>query len=259
LLLETFIDGKGSTPTFIIINFVKSHDRNPLLEIIYQDEDIIAINKPTGLLVHRSPIATDVQEFAMQMLRDQIGQHVYPAHRLDRKTSGVLLFGKNPLAHKALQALFADRKMDKTYFAIVRGYVDEVGTIDYALTNESGKTQDAITHFERIGLAELPVPFGKHATSRYSLVKLKPETGRMHQLRKHMAHIMHPIIGDRPHGCNKQNKLFKEKWQLEDMMLHARHLSFEYPLREKKMTLTSPFQPEFKRIAEIMKFEISAI
>ncbi len=256
MLLETFIGREDSTPTFIIINFVKSHDGNSLLEIIYQDEDIIAINKPNGLLVHRSPIATDVQEFAMQMLRDQIGQHVYPAHRLDRKTSGVLLFGKNPESHKALQASFAAQKMDKTYFAIVRGYIDEAGTIDYALTNESGKTQDAITHFERIALAELPVPFGKHATSRYSLVKLKPETGRMHQLRKHMAHIMHPIIGDRPHGCNKQNKLFKEKWELNDMMLHAHELTLEHPKENLMLNLKAGFPEEFVRISQMMGWEL---
>ncbi|MFY0606006.1 MAG: pseudouridylate synthase [Cyclobacteriaceae bacterium] len=227
-----------------------------MLEIIFQDENIIAINKPPGLLVHPSPIARNADEFAMQMLRDQIGQHVYPAHRLDRKTSGVLLFGLNKESHKLLQQIFAEKLMQKVYYAIVRGYIGKSGVIDYALRNESGKLQDAVTQYERIATAELQVPFGRHSTSRYSLVKLMPETGRMHQLRKHMAHIRHPIIGDRPHGCNKQNKLFKEKWDLEEMMLHAHQLSFNHPYTKENLDLRASFPSEFIRIASVMNFSL---
>ena len=146
--------------------------------------------------------------------------------------------------------------MSKTYYAIVRGYISESGTIDYALTNESGKTQDAITHYHRIDVAELPVAFGRHQTSRYSLVKLMPETGRMHQLRKHLAHIMHPIIGDRPHGCNKQNKLFKEKWNLNEMMLHAQELSFVNHTNEVPINIKASFFTEFKRMASLMNWTL---
>ncbi len=223
-----------------------------MLEILYQDEFLIAINKPHGLLVHKSPIAADASEYAVQMLRDQIGQRVFPAHRLDRKTAGVLLFALNAATNTAMQGKFEQRQVDKTYLAIVRGYIPETGEIDYPLTNDRGIVQDAITQYERLATAEIPVAAGKHATSRYSLVKLMPETGRHHQLRKHLAHIFHPIIGDRPHGCNKQNKLWLEKWQMNNMLLHAERLAFEHPITKEKITITAGFQSEFARALDIL-------
>ena len=195
------------------------------LEIVFENDELIAINKPHGLLVHRSRIAADATEFAVQILRDQINQVVWPVHRLDRKTSGVLLFAKSKSINSKVQQLFQERKVSKIYKAIVRGFTPESGTIDYALT-ENEKTQDAITHFKTLKHFEIDLPFGKFPTSRYSLVELKPETGRFHQLRKHMAHLRHPIIGDRPHGCNKQNKLWKEKFGMTTMLLHAERLEF---------------------------------
>lgn len=197
------------------------------LTILYENEDMIAIHKPHGLLVHKTPIAKDATEFAIQILRDQIGVHVYPAHRLDRKTSGVLLFAKNRETNSNLQQIFRERKVEKQYRAIVRGFTEPTFTIDYALINGDRK-QEAITIGRLIEKFELNVPSGKFDTSRYSLVDLTPETGRHHQLRKHMAHILHPIIGDRPHGCNKQNRLWKERFGMTNMMLHASRLSFEY-------------------------------
>ncbi len=195
------------------------------LEIIFENDGLIAINKPHGLLVHRSKIAADATEFAVQMLRDQINQLVWPVHRLDRKTSGVLLFAKSKEFNSKVQQLFQERSVSKIYKSIVRGHTPKSGTIDYPLT-ENEKTQDAITHFNTLQHFEINLPFGKFPTSRYSLVELKPETGRFHQLRKHLAHIRHPIIGDRPHGCNKQNKLWKEKFEMTTMMLHAEQLAF---------------------------------
>jgi tRNA pseudouridine65 synthase len=195
------------------------------LEILFESDDLIAINKPHGLLVHRSRMARDVKEFAVQLLRDQIGQWVYPVHRLDRKTSGVLLFAKSKEVSSEIQMLFQNRQVSKTYKAIVRGFISPAGTIDYALT-EANKTQDAMTHFRLLEHFEIELASANFPTSRYSLVELKPETGRFHQLRKHMAHILHPIIGDRPHGCNKQNKLWKEQFDMATMMLHAESLKF---------------------------------
>lgn len=225
-----------------------------MLEILFQDSYLLAINKPPGLLVHRSPIAKDAHEFAVQMLRDQIGQHVYPAHRLDRKTSGVLLFSLDEQTHRLTQPMFASKSIAKTYLTIVRGYIDDAGTIDYPLRRDDGKLQEAVTHYRCLDRAELDVPFGKHATSRYSLVEVRPETGRMHQIRKHMAHIFHPIIGDRPHGCNKQNRLFKEKWAMTDMMLHARQLSFIHPIDQIAVNIVAPFSQEFNRMMDLMSF-----
>jgi tRNA pseudouridine65 synthase len=224
-----------------------------MLEILYQDSDLIAINKPHGLLVHRSSIATNTDTYAVQELRNQINQHVYPVHRLDRKTSGVLLFALKKEVITNLMKQFEDHTVSKTYWSILRGYSDDEGTIDYALTNDKGKTQEAITHYKTLDRTEIPVPFGKHATSRYSLVEAKPETGRMHQLRKHFAHILHPIIGDRPHGCNKQNKLFLEKWNMGTMLLHAQQLEFNHPINNERISVKAEPSDEFKRMLATLK------
>lgn len=224
-------------------------DSTQLLSILYQTTDLVAINKPHGLLVHRSPIASDATEFAVQLLRDQLEQRVYPVHRIDRKTGGVLLFALTESMNSAMQQQFMDGHIHKTYIAIVRGYAPDTQTIDYPLRNdETGVLQDALTHIKTLQRAEIPLPFGKHATSRYSLVELIPTTGRMHQLRKHMAHILHPIIGDRPHGCNKQNKLFKEYFEMNTMLLHAQQLTFRHPVSEQEITITAPVQAEFARM-----------
>jgi len=199
----------------------------PPLEIIYEDDDMIAINKPHGLLVHRSKIAADVTHVALQQLRDQINQKVYLVHRLDRKTSGVLLFAKSSEVCAELSQLFQERKVTKRYIAIVRGYIHGSDTIDYALSHED-KRQSAVTEYRAIAHYEIGVPSAGFFTSRYTLVALRPHTGRFHQLRKHMAHIRHPIIGDRPHGCSKQNRLWKETFNQNDMMLHAASLSFTF-------------------------------
>ena len=220
------------------------------LEIIYQDEIIVIVNKPTGLLVHRSPIAADASEFAIQVLRDQIGQKVFPVHRLDRKTSGLLVFALNEEVNKLMQVAFMNRAIEKKYLAIVRGFVAENGTIDYALTNEAGKVQDALTHYRLLQHFEIEIPNGKFTTARYSLVEVEPETGRMHQIRKHFAHIFHPIIGDRPHGCNKQNKLFLEKWGMNSMLLHASELTFKHPLTNQEMTFKAPLPADFNLTIE---------
>lgn len=223
-----------------------------MLQILYQDSDLIAINKPHGLLVHRSPIATNTDTYAVQELRNQIDQHVYPIHRLDRKTSGVLLFGLKKELITDLMKQFEEHTVSKTYWAILRGYTDDEGTIDYALTNDKGKTQEALTHYKTLDRTEVPIPFGKHNTSRYSLVEAKPETGRMHQLRKHFAHILHPIIGDRPHGCNKQNKLFLEKWNMNTMLLHAQQLELNHPVSNVRIGIKAEPSDEFKRMLETL-------
>ena len=230
-----------------------------MLEILYRDEHLIAINKPHGLLVHRSTIANDATEFALQLLRDQIGQPVYPAHRLDRKTGGILLFSLDKETDKKIQVLFQEKKIDKKYLAVLRGYCPESGTIDYPLVKENGSSQDALTHFKRLATAEIDVPQGKFLSSRYSLVEANPETGRMHQLRRHFAHIMYPIIGDRPHGCNKQNKLWKEKFEMDTMLLHASQLEFDHPWTAKRIRIKADLQPEFKRVLNILCLQPIAI
>jgi len=225
------------------------------LEIVYKDEHFIAINKPHGLLVHRSKYADDATEFAVQELRDQIGQYVYPCHRIDRKTAGVLLFSLNEASNSLMQQMFQENKVSKTYKAIVRGYTDDEGTIDYPLINEKNKSQEALTHYKTLKRTEVDVPFGKFSTSRYSLVEAYPQTGRYHQIRKHLDHIFHPIIGDRPNGCNKQNKLFKERWNMTTMMLHAAKIEFEHPFSNQKIKIEAKTSDEFNRVLKILFLE----
>jgi tRNA pseudouridine65 synthase len=227
-----------------------------MLEIIYQDENLIAINKPHGLLVHQSSIARDATEFALQLLRDQVGKHVSPVHRLDRKTSGILLFAFDKTSEVAMHQQFMNTETDKKYLAILRGFTPDAMDIDYPLAKENGTMQDAFTSFITLQRAEVAVAFGKHPTSRYSLVEATPKTGRMHQLRRHFSHILHPIIGDRTHGCNKQNKFFKEQWDMTTMLLHASELAFVHPITKERIHLKAGLHDEFKRVMDFMKMEL---
>jgi tRNA pseudouridine65 synthase len=223
-----------------------------MLEIVYQDDHLIAINKPHGLLVHRSAIANDAKEFALQLLRDQIGRHVSPVHRLDRKTGGLLLFAFEKDVEIAMHQQFQNGQVQKKYLAILRGHSPDQLDIDYPLAKENGTIQEAFTSFVTLKRAELDVPFGKYQTCRYSLAEASPTTGRMHQLRKHFAHIFYPIIGDRKHGCNKQNRFFKEQWEMTTMLLHASELAFKHPVTGGEVLLKAEPQAEFKRVMDLM-------
>lgn len=227
-----------------------------MLEILYQDQYIVAINKPRDLLVHKSFIASDIKEYAVQTLRDQIGQKVYPVHRLDRKTSGVLLFALDVETLKILNDDFANARVKKTYLAIVRGYTPDSGEIDYALTNDSGKKQEALTTFSTLQRVEIPMASKTHSTSRYSLVLTSPITGRQHQLRKHFKHIFHPILGSRPHGCNKQNKLWLDNHNLGAMLLHGLELTFTHPVNKDNITLRATIDNQYELYNAILGFDL---
>jgi len=223
-----------------------------MLEIIYQDQYVVAVNKPHGMFVHKTYLDPYATEFVVQILRDQIGQWVYPIHRLDRKTSGLLLLALDKETLVTMNHQFEARAVTKQYLAIVRGFSPLSGTIDYPVCNDSGNLQDAVTNYQTIAQSEVDLPHGKHQTSRYSLVNAQPITGRTHQIRKHLSHIFHPIIGDRPHGCNKQNKLFLEKFELNTMMLHAHQLTFTHPYTQQELTLEANPSSEFQRMQQIL-------
>ena len=221
-----------------------------MLDILFEDEYLIAINKPSGLLVHRTSIAAEETVFALQMLRDQIGQHVYPVHRLDRPTSGVLLFSKKEEILPILKEQFADRSVQKTYLAIVRGIPTiKSDLIDHPLTSErSNKLQEAQTHYKVV--AETEIPFdttGRYPTSRYALLELKPETGRTHQLRRHLAHIRHYILGDKKHGDNKQNQFFEKQFRMMNLLLHARKLEFTHPVTKDIISVMAELPTHFQK------------
>ncbi|MES9955470.1 MAG: pseudouridine synthase [Sedimenticola sp.] len=218
------------------------------LQIVFQDEWYVAIHKPPGLLVHRSRIA-DGDRFAMQMLRDQIGQWVYPVHRLDRPTSGVLVFALGSESARALVRLFENRQVEKRYLAVVRGYSETQGHIDYPLLEEdASERQQAVTDYRRLATVELPIAVGRYRTSRYSLLEVSPVTGRMRQIRKHMKHIFHPIVGDTSHGDGKHNQMFRERFNCHRLLLQAAGLRFVHPYTEKKISLRAGEDPELERI-----------
>jgi len=226
------------------------------LEIIYQDEYLVAINKPTDLLVHRSWIDKDETRFAIQMLRDQIGRYVYPVHRLDKPTSGVLLFALTKEIARALSEQMQANAFKKQYLALVRGYTEESGLIDYALkelldkmtdakAREDKAAQEAVTAYEKIGQVELPFEVGRYNTARYSLLKLNPQTGRKHQLRRHMKHILHPIVGDTKYGRGEHNRFFREQFNAHRLLLHANALTFTHPVLNRELTLTAGMDAVF--------------
>lgn len=229
-----------------------------MLEIIFEDNHIVCVNKPHGLAMHKSNLVRNTNEFVVDILKDQLQTDIYTVHRLDRKTSGVLLIAKSLEAAQNLSEQFAQSSVKKTYFAISRGYLKDIA-LNYELLNDKGISQECYTEFKNVAITELPIAFGQHQTSRYSLVKALPLTGRMHQIRRHLAHLRHPIIGDRPHGCNKQNRFFKANWNMTTMMLHARQIEFIHPATNEISSFKAPFSREFERVHTFLNFELKLI
>ena len=210
-----------------------------MLTVLFRDQSLIAIDKPAGLLVHRSDIDRHEHRFAVQLLRDQIGQRVQPVHRLDKGTSGVLIFALDEGATRNLSRQFEQNAIRKTYLAIVRGWPADSGEIDHSLTRKhddygnrivDGEAQTAKTMFRTLARAELPIAVDRYPSSRYALVALHPQTGRTHQLRRHMKHINHPIIGDATHGKGKHNRFFQEHFCVNRLLLACVGLEFIHPI-----------------------------
>lgn len=225
-----------------------------MLEIIYQDPWLVAVNKPSGWLVHRSWLDRHEKVVVMQTVRDQIGQHVFTVHRLDKPTSGVLLMALSSDVARQLSQQFEQHRIQKQYHAVVRGWLDEGGVLDYPLTEEQDKISDkfsqqdkapqpAITRYQKLATAEMPVAIGRYLSARYSLVELEPETGRKHQLRRHMAHLRHPIIGDSKHGDLRQNRGAAAHFSCSRLMLHASKLSLTHPVTGEALTISASLDP----------------
>lgn len=217
------------------------HDR-----ILYSDDHIIAVNKRAGEVIHKSKMVHDAPDVLIDNLRDIYGANVYPVHRLDRKTSGVVLFVRNSEAARNIQAQFIAGSVRKTYHAIVRGYVPEEFELDSPMENDRGKIQEALTKGYRLKHFEIDLPHNGFETSRYTLAELHPLTGRYHQLRKHMAHFRHPIIGDRPHGCCQQNRIWKKDLGNDRMFLHAVKVEFSHPVSNEALAIDAPYENSFE-------------
>ena len=236
------------------------------LEILYQDEFIVAVNKPSGLLVHRSWLDCHATEFALQKVRNQIGQYVYPVHRLDRPTSGILLFALDKESAKNISEQFFKHTTDKRYLAVVRGYLED-GELDYALKEDLDKiadkqalqdkpAQEAFTQYRCLAKTELPIAVRPYAQSRYSLMELIPKTGRKHQLRRHMAHLRHPIVGDTSHGDGKHNAMFRDNFDCHRLLLHAAYLSFNHPKTGQLVEINAPLDDFFQSLLIDLNLEI---
>lgn len=236
------------------------------LEVLYRDPFFIVVNKPSGLLVHKSPIDRHETRFALQIVRDQIGEYVYPVHRLDKPTSGVLLFALDQEVAKVLSNMFRSGEIVKEYIAVVRGYSEEEGMIDHPLKQMldtkvqkaqgiTKEAQEAQTYYRRLATVELPYPVSRYPVARYSLVRLQPKTGRKHQLRRHMKHIFHPIIGDTKHGRGEHNKLFREKYDIRRLLLHADSIAFEHPVTKEKIALSAPLDENFRKLFDLFGWE----
>ncbi len=233
---------------------------NPLT-LLYRDEYLLVVHKPAGLLVHRSPIDRHETEFALQYARAlNGGEHVYPVHRLDRPTSGVLAFARDSETARRLGLAMMAGSVRKTYLAMVRGWPPAQGEIDHPLREEpedrrlKGSEQpvrEALTRFRTLATTEIPVAIEKYPSSRYAVVELYPETGRKHQLRRHMKHIHHPIIGDANHGRGRHNRYFAERFGQGRLMLAATAIAFEHPVSGESVVVRARPEASFMEVLSI--------
>ncbi|PCJ01135.1 MAG: pseudouridine synthase [Flavobacteriales bacterium] len=220
------------------------------IEIVFEDEFLVAVNKPNNFIIHESHYARNIRETTLiQFLENQLAYKVYPVHRLDRKTSGIILFSKNKQHISQFQDLFTNNTIKKTYYAIVRGFSKETGIIDSPVKNDdTGVYKDALTNYQTVNQVELDIPVHPYDNSRYSLIKLMPQTGRMHQLRKHMNKINHPIVGDYKYGDRFHNRMFETEFKCDYMFLHAYNIQFTHPFTKEKLVLIAKFPSDWNKL-----------
>lgn len=220
------------------------------LPILFQDDHYVAIHKPPNMLVHRTWLASRDDRFVLQLLRDQLGQRVYPVHRLDRATDGVLLFGLNTEAVSALSAPFESGDVKKVYWAIARGWVDAEGHIDNPVRDkDEGKApKEAQTDYRCLAQVTLPVAVDRYPQSRYSWIEVYPRTGRRHQIRQHFKHIGHPLIGDTTYGKGPHNRYFREAYGINRLLLMSRQLSFKHPYSGADVCIQAEPEPAWREL-----------
>ncbi|HEY2344722.1 MAG TPA: pseudouridine synthase [Xanthomonadaceae bacterium] len=218
------------------------------LPVVHADDTLAVVAKPAGLMAHASPMAREEDDFLIDRLRVQFGRDVVLVHRLDRATSGCVLVAFDRDTAAALGAQFMDRSVDKTYLAICRGWPDAEGVIDHPLDGGPGKPlkKPAVTAFRRLATGELPEPSGGFATSRYALLECAPETGRWRQIRRHLKHVFHHLIGDTSHGDGHHNRIFRRRG-VQRMLLHAHTLAFTHPCDGARVVATAPLDAPFER------------
>jgi tRNA pseudouridine65 synthase len=223
------------------------------LTILYDDDDLVAVHKPAGLLVHRSSIDSRAERFLLQTLRDQIGAAVHPVHRLDKATSGIVVFARHAQAASRLAQAFRDGAVTKTYVAVVRGWAPEAVDIDHPLRDiadqrsrrQTFDSREAFTAVRCLARAELAAAVGRYPTARYSLVTCHPRTGRRHQIRRHLKHLRHPIIGDVNYGDGAHNRFFRDALGITRLLLAASLLRVPHPRTDQAIELHAPLDASF--------------
>lgn len=228
---------------------------NEEIEVLWQDEHYAFLYKPAAVLIHRSIFSSD-RDTLVKRLYGQFDSPPLPVHRLDRPVSGVLAAAFSRDAASLLSGLFRDGSIGKTYWAVVRGYIPEAGRIDTPLRNyETNVMKDAVTAYRRLAAAELPVPSRKYKTSRYSLVEVRPQTGRFHQIRRHLAGLGYPIVGDTSHGDTFCNHHFCENFSVEGLLLHAGRLDLIHPLTKEPLSIVADPPERFQRVFDLFQWD----
>jgi tRNA pseudouridine65 synthase len=226
--------------------------------LVYRDENFFAIDKPAGFFVHppeTSKYPTPKEKVCLFHLHRAFGRPVFPVHRLDAPTSGLVLFALDKHATRELSRLFQDREMEKSYRAVVRGHTPIQGTITRPLKIKGFlELNECETSFKTLAQIELPEAVGtRYSTARYSLVEVQPRTGRWHQIRRHFDQISHPLIGDIEHGDSHHNRFFRDQLRISGLCLRAERLSFTDPFRREPLTLTAPPDPKWIHISQLFQ------
>lgn len=217
------------------------------LDVLHRDEHLAVVNKPAGLMVHDSALARGETDFAADRLREQFGRPVFLVHRLDRATSGCLLLAFDRDTASALGRDLMSHRFQKDYLAVCRGWPEpESADIEHALDGGPGKPQKkpALTHYRTLARVEVDWPSAQHATSRYALLCCTPQTGRFRQIRRHLKHIHHHLVGDSSHGDGRHNLAFRMRG-VHRMLLHARQLSFPHPVDGRSLAVRAPGDREW--------------
>lgn len=217
----------GAIIADITITWLKLNNKDIL--ILYQDQELLIVDKPPGMMVHRNAWAPNAPT-CVNSLAGILQRRVYNVHRLDRATSGVMLFALNAETAKLLADRFRDREVEKRYVAIVRGHLEEAITVDTPIRNKKGKEFHAVSHIAPLAKTVVPEPLGDYPEAWFSLVELDLETGRRHQARRHLNYISHPVIGDRQHGDRRNNRFFSDRFGCQELLLRAISLEFTHPL-----------------------------
>ncbi len=233
---------------------------SPDLHVLFEDEWLIAVEKPADMFVHRSAADRSETVFLLQIVRDYLGEFVYPVHRLDRATSGIVIFAKSSAVAALLSQMFANREVSKTYRALVRGHCEPHGVIATPLISARGRNkpkghpfrepQEANTEFECLQRYDIPMVSDRYPTTRCSLVNAKPTTGRYHQIRRHFNYISHPVIGDSSHGDTRQNRFYKKQFACDRLMLAAVAIELEHPIRQQRVRISCPPESAFAAVLQ---------